>query len=324
VEADMDGTYFANRAVEYIGEDHKGPFFLMVSFYEPHSPFHFPIEYRGRHRPEDFSVPQPGPEDDWQIPQVFRGLTDREKQGIIAAYYTSVEFLDRNVGRVLAALEKSGQAQNTIVIFLGDNGYLLGQHGRFEKHCGYEEAIRCPLLIRYPPLVKPRQSTTALVEFLDLFPTVSEFAGVTAPGNVQGQSLQRLLTGKTRRHREQVFIEYSENEEGYLRTDRWKFIYGTGKRTRKDGYATGHPTSAPMIQLYDLKKDPAEMTNVAAHPANARLVAGFTAQLAAHFKRTARQPELIPQTDDPRAILEFSLQPRDLPLAPKKAPAHEQ
>jgi len=294
LDSDMVGTYFAQQAMEYIQRPHVKPFFLIVSFYEPHSPFHFPVEYRGRHRPEEFPVPRPGPEDDWQIPEVFRALTDHEKQGIIAAYYTSVEFLDRNVGRVLSALEKSGQAQNTLVIFLGDNGYLLGQHGRFEKHCGYEEAVRCPLLVSYSPRIKARQATTALVEFIDLFPTVLDLCGLATPANVQGQSLVPLLTGKTKRHRERVFIEYSENEEGYLRTDRWKFIYGTGKRLRKDGYATGRPAPGPTVRLYDLKNDPQEMTNVASRVENARIVAGFTAQLAAHFQRTARQPELIP------------------------------
>src|SRR2546425_3723178 len=130
VDSDMAGTYFAEQAIQYLQKQRQKPFFLMVSFYEPHSPFHFPVEYRGRHRPEEFHAPQPGPEDDWQIPEVFRSLTEQQKQGVIAACYTSVEFLDQKVGRVLAALEKSGQAKNTIVINLGDNGYLLGQHGR--------------------------------------------------------------------------------------------------------------------------------------------------------------------------------------------------
>jgi len=312
VDADMAGTYFAEQAVQYLQQQREKPFFLMVSFYEPHSPFHFPVEYRGRHRPEEFHAPQPGAEDDWQIPEVFRSLTEQQKQGIIAAYYTSVEFLDQNVGRVLAALEKSGQAKNTMVIYLGDNGYLLGQHGRFEKHCGYEEAIRCPLLFRFPGHVKARQNTEALVEFMDIFPTVLDFARIPTPANVQGESLVPLLTGKTKRHRDRVFIEYSENEEGYLRTERWKFIYGTGRRLRKDGYATGQPSPKPTIELFDLRNDPHEMVNVAARPENARLVADFTAQLAAHFKKTARQPELLPQTTDPREMLEFCLQPRDV------------
>src|SRR5262249_10336442 len=147
---DMPGTYFAQQAVEYLERKRDKPFFLMVSFYEPHSPFHFPVEFRGRHKPEEFAVPKVGPEDDWQIPAIFRDLTDKEKQGIIAAYAASTEFLDRNVGRVLDTLKKAGLRDDTLVIFTGDHGYMLGQHGRFEKHCSYEPAVRAPLLVRFP------------------------------------------------------------------------------------------------------------------------------------------------------------------------------
>lgn len=312
VDADMAGTYFARQAAQYILAQRSKPFFLMVSFYEPHSPFHFPVEYQGRHKADEFKAPKVGPEDDWQIPEIFRHLTGREKKGIIAAYYTSAEFLDQNVGQVLEALAKSGQADNTLAIYTGDNGYMLGHHGRFEKHCGYEPSVRVPLLLRYRARLQPAQSTQALVEFIDLFPTVLDFIGLPAPANVQGRSLVPLLTGTAKTHRTQVFIEYSENEEAYIRTDRWKFIYSTGKRMRADGYATGRPLPGRTIQLFDLANDPEELTNLAQHAEHARLVATFTAQLADHLKRTARQPELIPHTNDPHAIVEFCLQPRDL------------
>src|SRR5688572_22186059 len=105
VEGEMAGTYFAAEAERFMSTPRgEGPFFLMVSFYEPHSPFEFPVEYRGRHSPKQFDVPRMGAEDLWQVPKVFADLTDEEKRGIVAAYYTSVEFLDANVGRVLAAL----------------------------------------------------------------------------------------------------------------------------------------------------------------------------------------------------------------------------
>src|SRR3712207_2026394 len=126
----MAGTWFARRVDEYLCQERERPFFLMVSFYEPHSPFHFPVEYRGRYRPEQFPVPRVGPEDHEQVPQVFRGLTGRDKQGITAAYYASTEFMDRNVGLVLDALERAGRARDTLVVYTGDHGYLLGQHGR--------------------------------------------------------------------------------------------------------------------------------------------------------------------------------------------------
>ena len=96
-DADMAGTWFADQAAAYLKQRRDRPFFLLVSFYEPHSPFHFPVEYRGRHKPDEFTVPKVGPEDDDQIPAVFRDLTDREKQGITAS-----EFRQR-VGEALAA-----------------------------------------------------------------------------------------------------------------------------------------------------------------------------------------------------------------------------
>jgi choline-sulfatase len=321
-DADMAGTFFAGEAARYLRERKDRPFFLVVSFYEPHSPFHFPVEYRGRHRPEEFAVPRPGPEDDWQIPAVFRDLSDKEKQGIIAAYHTATEFMDKNVGLVLDALDRSGHAADTLVVYLGDHGYMLGQHGRFEKHCCYEPAVRAPLLVRFPGRVKPGQSTKALTEFIDVVPTVLDYCGLSVPAAVQGKSLVPLLEGKAKAHREQVFVEYAENEEAMVRTDRWKFIYGTGKRARQDGYATGKPLPGRTVQLFDLDQDPEELANLARKPEQAGRVEQFTAELAEHLKRTARQPGLVPRNADVHAVLEFCLQPRDVeaPAAKPKKP----
>ena len=183
------------------------------------------MEYRGRHRPEEFHAPQPGPKDGWQIPEVFRSLTEQQKQGIIAAYYTSVEFLDENVGRVLAALEKSGQAKNTIVVYLGDNGYLLGQHGRFEKHCGYEPALRVPLIIRYPGKVRAGVARD-LTEHIDVPATITDMMGLDPLSVTHGQSLRPYLEGRRPNlRRDHIFSEYLENEEAYIGTRDWKFVF---------------------------------------------------------------------------------------------------
>jgi choline-sulfatase len=321
VDADMPGTYFANRAAQFLtdrsaargrqAQDEK-PFFLMVSFYEPHSPFHFPINFRERHRSGDFEVPAVGPEDDWQVPAIFRDLTRLEKQGIAAAYYSATEFLDKNVGLVLEALEESGLDQETLVVYTGDHGYLLGQHGRFEKHCCYEPAIRAPLVMRYPGKTKLASSTTVLVEFIDIAPTILDYCGIGLPQAVQGRSLVPLLAGQTDRHRQEVFIEYSENEEAAVRTEKWKLIYTTGKRERQDGYATGLPLPGRTIRLFDLENDPEEMTNVARRPEHAPLLAELKRALADHLRRTARRPEHILRSDDMDAVIDFALAPRDV------------
>src|SRR5262249_48913624 len=228
-----------------------------------------------------------------------------------AAYYTSVELLDRNLGRVLDGLDRAGLAEETLVIYTGDHGYMLGQHGRFEKHCSYEPAIRAPLLTRYPGKVAARGATSALVEFIDIAPTILEFCGVSIPAAIQGRSLVPLLTGKARAHRDEVYIEYSENEEAAVRTDRWKLIYTTGKRERQDGYATGRPLPGRTIRLYDLERDPEEMTNVGARPENSRVVADLVRKLADHLRRTARQPDRLPPTEDLYDFIDEALKPCD-------------
>ena len=313
IDADMSGTYFATQAERFLEEPHDKPFFLFVSFYEPHSPFNFPTEDRGRFDPSQFDVPRVGQQDDWQIPAVFRSLTPREKQGIAAAYYTSVAFLDRNVGRVLAALEKSGQADRTLVIYTGDHGYLLGQHGRFEKHCSYEEAIRAPLLMRCPGVAHPGASTRALVEFIDIVPTVLDLCGVAIPANVQGRSLRPLLTGHSATHRREVVVEYAPNDEAAVRDDHWKLIFERGKRRRTDGYDTGLPLPGRKIRLYDLENDPRELTDVAGRPENAERVQGMLTLLAEHLRSTAREPPPIAESRNVLDQLDVLVQPHDVP-----------
>src|SRR5262249_36610902 len=153
----------------------------------------------GRIKPDGLAVPRVGPEDDSQIPAIFRDLTDPEKRGIQAAYHISVEHLDKNVGLVLDALRRGGHDRDTLVVFLGDHGYLLGHHGRFEKHCCYEEAVRSALLVRLPGGDRSGRHTSALVEFVDVVPTILERCGVAVPADVQGRSLLPLLEGKTDR-----------------------------------------------------------------------------------------------------------------------------
>ena len=261
-EIDMAPNFFVDAAAKFLHQDRQEPFFLLLSFYQPHSPFHFPVEYAGRFDPTQFEVPVPGAEDDWQIPNIFRNLSTREKQGIIASYYTSVEYLDSNIGRVLGALDDAGHADDTIVVYIGDHGYSLGQHGRFEKHTMYEPAVRSPLVVRYPKRVAAGSVSQALVEFVDLFPTLTSLCGIAQPDTVQGRSFEAVLKGDATEHREHVIVEYGENEEIMIRDGRYKLIYGTGQRHRDDGYETRNPTPGRRLRLYDTKSDPDEFFEV--------------------------------------------------------------
>jgi choline-sulfatase len=322
VDADSPATFFTESAEQYLAAHRDRPFFLMVGYYEPHSPFRYPVEFRGRHDPATFTVPWVGPEDEDQVPKIFRDLSGQDKQGIQAAYYTSVEYLDGKVGRLLQALGRLGLADDTIVIYIGDHGYQLGQHGRFEKHCMYEESVRAPLLIRYPPAVKPGSSTSAQVEFLDILPTVLDLCGVETPKDVQGRCLTGLLRGQTDRHREQVFVEYGHSEEAMVRDGRYKCVFIRGKRERDDGYATGRPLPGNVVKLFDERDDPGEFTNLAGRPGHRGDVDRYLALLVEHMKRTARLPEHLPATSDPLEFLDFCVQPRDaVPKPPAPAAA---
>ncbi|HQU42022.1 MAG TPA: sulfatase-like hydrolase/transferase [Pirellulales bacterium] len=310
-DADTSGTWFARQAADYLEKAPAQPFFLMVSFYEPHSPFVFPVEYRGRRDPRSLVVPAVGPQDEWQIPAIFRDLTEAQKQGITAAYYASAEFLDKNVGLVLDALKANGHDRDTLVVLTGDHGYMLGQHGRFEKHCSYEPAVRAPLVIRLPG-GQHAGHNAALVEFIDIVPTVLDRCRVPVPEAVQGRSLAALRDGGAQRHRDRVVVEYSENEEAMIRDDRYKLVYITGRRQREDGYATSEPLTKRVIELFDEQNDPEELHDLAGQEEQAGRIEALLHQLADHLRRTARQPERLPETDDLYAFIDACLAPHDV------------
>jgi arylsulfatase A-like enzyme len=308
-DAAMPDTFFTELAGRHLRRERSKPFFLWVGFYVTHSPFRFPIEFRGHFDPSSFALPEVAPEDVDLIPPVFRDLTDDEKRGILAAYYTSVEYMDRNVGLILDALDRSGHADDTLVAFNSDHGYLLGQHGRFEKHCCCEEAVRSALILRMPGVITPGRATTAMVELIDLVPTILELCRVDVPANVQGKSLVPLLRGEVLRDRDHVIAEYADNAEAMVRTERWKLVYSAGNRRRRDGYALGAVAPGRSIRLYDLEGDARELKDVAGRTENDAVVGDLLARLADHMRRTARDAGSVPQTDDVHALLASCLPP---------------
>jgi choline-sulfatase len=309
-DEDMRGTYIARQAAAFLDKNKDKPFALWVSFGEPHSPFDFPMEDAGRFRPRDFEVPRVGREDAWQVPLIFRDLTGEEKQGIIASYYTSVHFLDRNIGRVLDALKRNGLEENTLAVYLGDNGYSLGQHGRFEKHCCYEPAIRVPLIMRLPGTIR-RGVVRDLTECVDIAPTVLDLLGAgTLPG-AHGQSLRAYLEGRRpAAPRDHIFSEYLENEEACVRTHRWKYVHCSGRRERDDGYKTDNPTPGRWMRLFDLHSDPGEFTDAAGK--NPKVVAELQSLLLKRFRETHPEAAGEPKGLGREEAIDWYLRPRDV------------
>ncbi len=308
-DEDARGTYIARKAIQYLEENRNRQFALWTSFQEPHSPFDFPVEDRDLFQASRFPVPIVGHEDAWQIPKVFRDLNDDEKRGIAAAYYTSVAFLDRNVGRVLDALRRLRLEEDTLVIYMADHGYCLGQHGRFEKHCGYEPALRVPLIMRYPGKIHSGV-VQDLTEHVDVPATIVDMLGLDPLPVTHGQSLRPYLEGRTPQHpRDHIFSEYLENEEAYIKTREWKYILCSGKRARKDGYEIDDPTPGRYRRLYDLRNDPGEFTDVA--PKHPEIVAKFEGLMLDRFRATHPDRASEPQRVSREEAIEFYLRPRD-------------
>jgi choline-sulfatase len=310
-DGNMKADLITRRAFSYLEESRGSnqPFALWVSFMEPHSPYDFPVEFAGRFRLGQFRAPQPGPEDRRQIPLIFRDLSDADKQGINAAYYTSVEYLDRNVGRVLKKLSETGLDENTLVVYMADHGYNLGQHGRFEKHCGYDPALRVPLIMRLPGRVA-KSVATDMTEHIDVPATIGDLLDLPPLPVMHGQSLRPYLEGKRHPHpRDHVFSEYLENEEAFIRTERHKLIYCTGRRARTDGYQTDDPTPGRYKRLYDLKTDPGEFTDVMAK--NPEVVGRLEGLMLARFRATHPQAEAEPARLTREEAIDWYLRPRD-------------
>jgi arylsulfatase A-like enzyme len=289
------GTYYANKAVEFINQNMDNRFFMWVGFHEPHSPFNFPIEYARKYAPEDMSFPLGSPEDDAFIPLVFKDLTEEERKGIISAYYTSVEYLDKNVGIILKGLEDAGLVENTLVVYLGDHGYLLNDHKRFEKHMMWEEAVKAPLILRAgdrQPLVNLHQE---MVEFVDVAPTISDFLGIDRMDDLHGYSLVPFYQDEEIEFRDIVFSEFLADNKAMVRTEKWKYIFTSGKHDLAQGYATGNPPAGIRHRLYDLEADPKETTDISSDPVNADILIELQEEMMGIFEETHPNAADLPE-----------------------------
>lgn len=307
-----EASFFKSAACDFLARHVDQRFALVVSFHEPHSPFVYPQEWEGLYRPEQFSVRFVSESDRLEQPEIFAPLSAADVRGIQAAYYTSLNFMDHQIGMILDELDRLGLAENTIVVYFGDNGYLLGHRGRFEKHVLYEPAVRVPLMVRWPGRFPGARRHVEMVELVDVFPTLLDLMGLAVPSELDGRSFAGLIRGEPgARGRDHVFSEYLENEEAMIRSERYKLIIGTGARQRRDGYQTGRPLPGPYARLYDLQDDPQEQRDLAGREQVAAIQAELQCVLADRLARGRREDDRAPAGLSELEAIRWYLRPRD-------------
>jgi len=265
---------FTDAAVDFLHRyEGEAPFFAYVSYTAPHDPRMAPERYEALYPrreipvPENFVPEHPFDNGEMRIRDEELAPWPRTQTIVrehIGAYYAMITHLDEQMGRVLAALDARGDRENTIVVFAGDNGLAVGQHGLLGKQNLYEHSLRVPLLMAGPGIARG-ESRDAFCYHLDLFPTLCELAGVAAPGTVEGASLAPVLRGEATGVRDTVFAAYRDCQR-MVRTDRFKLIRYT-------------PDGPPRTQLFDLAEDPWETNDVAGDTAYSEHVAELESRL---------------------------------------------
>lgn len=274
------------------GRDAK-PFFLAVGFYQPHLPFVAPKKYFDLYDPALLPLPDETPPRNAPARTFNPGMTTdfarfpaparRDaafKRRYLHSYLASISYMDTCAGRVLDALDRAGLREHTIVAFLGDHGYFMGEYGSWgHKHANYEVATRAPLLVRAPGMTTGGRSSAALVEFVDLYASLAELAGLPAPARHEGLSFAPLLREPSLPWKRAAFSEMQRGQLGL----------GRAIRTEHHRYVEWSDRTGAVVarELYDHRTDPNERENIVgsvvgnalSEDLSARLRAGWSAAL---------------------------------------------
>lgn len=266
------------EALRVLENHHDKPFFLALGIHKPHDPFVAPRRYFDLY-PEDSVRLADEPAD--RSPQVrlaipnhrdFADFTDRERREFKRAYHACVSYADAQIGRVLDALDRHALWDDTIVILAGDHGYHLGEHEWWNKVTVYELGARAPLIAWVPGAAGMGQATDALVEFVDLYPTLVDYAGLEAPHRLSGVSLRPVLCDPALPGKQAAYTQVSRGKISgrSVRTDRWR-------------YTEWGPRGEAGVELYDHAASPGEYHNRADDPAAAPIISELKRLLDAGF-----------------------------------------
>ena len=271
----------ASQTIDLIRQRKNEPFYLAAGFVRPHYPMVAPQRYFDKYPIEDIELPYVPEDDHDDIPPMgFPNVVstkdpigkypDNQKR-MWAGYYATVTYMDEQLGRIVDELEAQGLRDETVIVFTSDHGYHLGEHHFWQKSNLHEEALRVPLIISAPGFRGGRSA--AMVELVDIFPTVAELTGLSIPYSVQGESLVPILIDPNQRVREAAL---SIDGSGYaLRTERWAYI-----RYNDD-----------TEELYDMVSDPGQIMNLAINPEKKAELRNWRKKLDARLTDAGLRPK---------------------------------
>lgn len=289
-----DGA-MTDMAIEQLAQfKTKGePFFMAVGYHKPHLPFNAPKKYWDMYNRDEIKLADNPylPADvsrffdyTWGELRNYAGiptgrelLSDSLSRTLKHGYYACVSYVDAQIGRLLDALKQNGLDENTIVILWGDHGWKLGEHGMWCKHTQFELDNHVPLLLKVPGMKKPGAKTNALVEFVDIYPSLCELAGLEIPAHVQGTSFAPLVNNPDLPWKKGAISIWPQN-----RDNPGKVILGCTIQTDRYRYTEWiHQESGEVVarDLFDHQNDPDENQNISNNPASEQIIAELSTLL---------------------------------------------
>ena len=270
-DAEQTDGMITTEAIKLMAVRKNEPFFLGVGFFRPHTPYVAPKKYFEMYPLKDMRLPYAPKDDRDDIPTAafahncpvpHYGLAELTLRKALQAYYATISFVDAQVGRLMTALDDLNLTKNTIVVLWSDHGYHLGEHnGIWQKRTLFEQSARSPLIIRAPGMKGNGTATTRIVEFVDIYPTLTELAGLKNPQGLEGRSLKPLLQDPLTEWNGTAITQVLRPADQRLPEP----VMGRSIRTSRWRYSDWAEGEAG-VELYDHASDPMEFSNLALQP----------------------------------------------------------
>ena len=343
---ELEDGRIARAAVEVLTEIKDQQFFLAVGFNKPHLPFYAPSKYFDLYTTEDFKLPvdsslprnapniaaNPKGMKAYQDISDYPPFSEEKTLELTRAYAANVSYIDALIGRVLDQLNVLNLTKNTVIVFWGDHGFHLGEHGLWRKNTLFEDSVRSPLIVSMPKQIHTGTTTDALVELIDIYPTLCDACQLPIPTEVEGISMVPVIKEPTRQWKAAAFSQL-------VRVLNNTSVDGYSMRTAQYRYTEWGNNGERGRELYDYYADPNETVNIVDLPENEELVshlgerlhAGWQAALP-EFHEQIRVPQTLPWDINNDGIVDiqdlilvassFDLEPSRHPKADVNADGH--